>query len=83
VTHEVCFVGLEAPTWACERMPLEHLPEIKIPILAVKSGRGLVTAVNAFLAIKAKFGRKLKIKELPGYTHLGILAARAGALAAG
>jgi hypothetical protein len=80
LTLEVGAVGLEPPAWAKERLPLLHLSEVNIPILAVRAGRGIVTAANAFTALETKLGRKLEIKDLPGYTHLDILAARANAL---
>lgn len=80
LTLEVGVVGLESPSWARERLPLTHLGEVNIPILAVKAGRGIVTASNAFDALEQKLGRKITIKDLPGYTHLDILAARADAL---
>jgi pimeloyl-ACP methyl ester carboxylesterase len=80
LTLEVGVSGLETPTWARERLPLTHMKDINIPILAIRAGRGIVTAPNAFDALKQKLGRKIEIKELPGYTHLDILAARANAL---
>jgi pimeloyl-ACP methyl ester carboxylesterase len=80
LTLEVGVVSLESQSWARERLPLTHLGEVNIPILAVKAGRGIVTAPNAFDALEQKLNRKIQIKELPGYTHLDILAARANAL---
>jgi pimeloyl-ACP methyl ester carboxylesterase len=80
LTLEIGVVGLEAPNWARERLPLTHLSEVKLPILALRAGRGIVTAANAFDALEQKLGRKIEIKDLPGYTHLDILAARANAL---
>lgn len=81
LTLEVGTVGLEAPSWAKGKLPLLHMGAINIPILAVRAGRGIVTAPNAFDALQSKLGRKIEIKDLPGYTHLDILAARANALA--
>jgi pimeloyl-ACP methyl ester carboxylesterase len=80
LTLEVGVVGLEAPSWAKASLPLTHLSEVKLPILAIRAGRGIVTAPNAFEALEQKLGRKIEIKDLPGYTHLDILAARANAL---
>ena len=80
LTLEVGVVGLEAPSWARERLPLTHLGEVNIPILAIRAGRGIVTAPNAFETLETKLGRKITIKDLPGYTHLDILAARANPL---
>ncbi len=80
LTLEVGVVGLEAPNWAKERLPLTHLSEVKLPILALRAGRGIVTTANAFDALEQKLGGKIEIKDLPGYTHLDILAARANAL---
>jgi pimeloyl-ACP methyl ester carboxylesterase len=77
---EIGVVGLESPPWIREKLPLTHLQEVGIPILAVRAGRGIVTAPNAFDAFERKLGRKLEIKDLPGYTHLDVLAARANAL---
>ncbi len=80
LTLETGVVGLESPIWAREKLPLRHLAQIDIPILALRAGRGIVTAPNAFDAFETKLGRKIEIKDLPGYTHLDILAARANAL---
>ncbi len=73
-------VGLDAPIWAREKLPLTHMAQINIPIIAFRAGRGIVTAPNAFEALEQKLGRNIEIKDLPGYTHLDILAARANAL---
>jgi pimeloyl-ACP methyl ester carboxylesterase len=80
LTLETGVVGLESPSWAKERLPLSHMAQIDIPILAFRAGRGIVTAPNAFEALERKLGRKIEVKDLPGYTHLDILAARANAL---
>ncbi len=80
LTLEVGVVGLEAPAWARSSLPLTHLSAVNLPILAIRAGRGIVTAPNAFDALEQKLGRKIEIKDLPGYTHLDILAARANAL---
>ena len=80
LTLEVGVVGLEPPSWASERLPLRHMSQVNIPILAVRAGRGIVTSPTTFDALEQKLGRKVTIKDLPGYTHLDILAARANAL---
>jgi pimeloyl-ACP methyl ester carboxylesterase len=80
LTLETGVVGLEPPIWAREKLPLTHMAQIDIPMLAFRAGRGIVTAPNAFDALEKKLGRKIEVKNLPGYTHLDILAARASAL---
>ncbi len=80
LTLEVGVVGLESPIWAREKLPLSHMKDINIPIIAFRAGRGIVTAPNAFEALEQTLGRKIEVRDLPGYTHLDILAARANAL---
>ncbi len=70
-------VGIEAPSWAREKLRVWHVKDTKIPVLAIRGGRGIVTAANAFEPLEKKMQQKIEIKDFPNATHLDLLAARA------
>jgi pimeloyl-ACP methyl ester carboxylesterase len=79
LTLDMNAVGLEAPGWATD-LPLRHVAQTKLPMLAVRAGRGIVTNRDAFKPLETKLGREIEKRDLPGYTHLDVLAARANPL---
>ena len=81
LTLDLAAVRLEAPAWAQAKMPLRHLGNLKLPILTIIGGRGVVTQADAFNKLEAKIGRKLEPKVAPGLTHLDVLAATANPIA--
>jgi pimeloyl-ACP methyl ester carboxylesterase len=70
-------VGLEAPTWAKDTLRLQHVASTKIPVLAIRGGRGIVTAADAYQPLEKKMQQKIEVRDLPGMTHLDVLSARA------
>ena len=70
-------VGLEAPAWARENLRVRHVASTKIPVMAIRGGRGIVTEPNAYQPLERKMQQKIEVRNLPGMTHLDVLAARA------
>jgi pimeloyl-ACP methyl ester carboxylesterase len=81
LTLDMNAAGLESPAWATE-LRVKHVSSTKLPTLAVIGGRGIVTNPRAFDALEAKTKIAIQKRVLPGHTHLDVLAARAGTLAA-
>jgi hypothetical protein len=82
LTLDISAVGLEAPAYAREELRVRHIAQTNVPILAVIGGRGIVTNTNAFQPLEQKMNRKIEVRNLPAFTHLDVLAARANPLVA-
>ncbi len=70
-------VGIEAPTWAREKLRVRHIGQTKIPVMAIRGGRGIVTAADAYVPLEQKMQQKIDVKNMPNATHLDVLSARA------
>ena len=70
-------VGLEAPMWAKETLRVQHIASTKIPVLAIRGTRGIVTAGDAYQSLEKKMQQKIIVRDLANMTHLDVLSARA------
>ncbi len=70
-------VGLESPTWARQFLRVQHIGSTKIPVMAIRGGRGIVTESNAYQPLEKKMQQSIDVRNLPSMTHLDVLAARA------
>jgi hypothetical protein len=69
-------VGIEAPIWAREKLRVWHVGSTKIPVLAIRGGRGIVPE-NGYAPLERKMGQRIDVRTLPNMTHLDVLSARA------
>jgi pimeloyl-ACP methyl ester carboxylesterase len=80
LTLDISAVGLEAPAYARNELRVWHVAQTRVPMLAVIGGRGIVTDQNAFAPLEQKMNRTIEVRNLPAFTHLDVLAARANPL---
>ncbi len=69
--------GLESPVWARDSIRVWHVANTKIPVLAIRGGRGIVPNQAAYKPLEQKMQQKIDVRDLPGMTHLDVLSARA------
>lgn len=73
---DIAAVGIESPAWAQEKLRVRHVSSSKIPVLALRGGRGIVPE-NGYAPLERKMGQKIDVRTLPNMTHLDVLSARA------
>ncbi|MFN3266718.1 MAG: hypothetical protein ACK41E_07750 [Deinococcales bacterium] len=73
---DISAAGIESPTWAQEKLRVRHIASTKIPVLAIRGGRGIVPE-NGYAPLERKMGQKIDVRTLPNMTHLDVLSARA------
>jgi pimeloyl-ACP methyl ester carboxylesterase len=73
---DISAVGIQAPAWAQEKLRVRHVASTKIPVLAIRGGRGIVPP-EGYAPLERKMGQPIDVRTLPNATHLDVLSARA------
>jgi hypothetical protein len=73
---DISAVGVESPAWAREKLRVRHVASTKIPVFAIRGGRGIVPQ-DGYAPLERKMGQRIDVRTLPNATHLDVLSARA------